>query len=221
MSSPSAAGIAPRSSSARGARKSILFDRTAGAGATSDAAWTVRGRRFRTGRRRPADAAETVLRGRIQSPVVRLPRPVRTLSLSRPVRTALEGQIAGEHPREAGGYLACERRGERLVATEAVPVANDAVDPRRSFETVVDERAPGRPRVFYHSHTLPSSPPGLTATDRRQIPERYALVAFAPRGEVLDYRAFKRGLARWRDLSVDLSPADAGTPVPDVPADLL
>jgi len=119
------------------------------------------------------------------------------------VRGTLDRQVRREHPHEAGGYLDCDRRGGRLVATDAAPVENDASDPLRRFETTVDERAPGLPRVFYHSHTLPSAPDGLTATDRREIPERYALVLFAPHGDVLGRRGFKRGLARWHELAVE------------------
>jgi proteasome lid subunit RPN8/RPN11 len=125
---------------------------------------------------------------------------VRQLVVPTRVRAALERHVAETHPAEAGGYLRCEREGARLVARAAVTVENDADEPRRRFETTVDERAPRLPRVFYHSHTLPSAPAGLTETDRTQIPERFALVMFAPHGEVYTFRAFKRGLARWREL---------------------
>ena len=151
---------------------------------------------------------------------VKFPRPVRRLVVSSRIRAALERHVAETHPAEAGGYLRCEREGARLVATEAVPVANDADEPKRRFETTVDERAPGLPRAFYHSHTLPSAPAGLTETDRTQIPERFALVMFAPHGEVYTLRAFKRGLTRWRQLPVDDRPEDglefpASRPVTD------
>lgn len=148
---------------------------------------------------------------------MQFPRPVRTLVVPERVRAALERHVAESHPDEAGGYLRCERRGGTLVATGAVPVENDADEPIRRFETTVDERAPGLPRVFYHSHTLPSAPDSLTETDRKQIPERYALVLFAPHGEVFTARAFKRGLARWRPVTVTDRPGasvDAPTPHP-------
>jgi proteasome lid subunit RPN8/RPN11 len=132
--------------------------------------------------------------------------------LSKEVQAALEDHVARDHPDEAGGYLRCERRGGTLVATDVLPVENDAADPKRRFETTVDERAPGLPRVFYHSHTLPSAPRGLTAVDRKQIPERHALVMFAPHGEVFSYRAFERGLVRWRDLPVETRVRGDATP---------
>jgi proteasome lid subunit RPN8/RPN11 len=80
---------------------------------------------------------------------VKSPRPVRRLVVSSRIRAALERHVAETHPAEARGYLRCEREGARLVATEAVPVANDAAEPKRRFETTVDERAPGLPRAFY------------------------------------------------------------------------
>ena len=146
---------------------------------------------------------------------MQFPRPVRTLVVPERVRAALERHVADRHPEEAGGYLRCERRGDALVATEVVPVENDADDPERRFETTVDERAPGLPRVFYHSHTLPSAPASLTETDRKRIPEQYALVLFAPDGEVFTFRAFKRGLVRWHAIVVtDRSETNVETPIP-------
>jgi proteasome lid subunit RPN8/RPN11 len=151
---------------------------------------------------------------------VQFPRPVRRLVLPDPTRATLRDHVAHEHPEEAGGYLRCERRGGALVATGSVPVENDADEPIRRFETTVDERAPGLPRVFYHSHTLASAPDSLTETDRRQIPERYALVLFAPHGEVFTFRAFKRGLARWHPIAVtDHSGATVDTPLARPQAD--
>jgi proteasome lid subunit RPN8/RPN11 len=151
---------------------------------------------------------------------VQLPRPIRRLLLPDQVRTALDAHVEREHPVESGGYLACTRRGGTLVATEHYPVVNDADEPTRRFETTIDDRAPALPRVFYHSHTSAASPAGLTTVDRRQIPERYSLVLFAPEGAVYSHRGFKRGLARWHELSVcGGDPDDAGVrqPLPRLP----
>lgn len=120
----------------------------------------------------------------------------------------IAARVAEEHPREAGGFLACRRRGPRLRAMRHVGLPNESSDPRRRFRTVVDERAPTPPRVFYHSHTSPASPSGLTRLDERNIPEPFALVVFAPRGEPTSYRAFKRGLLRWREMAAEREATD-------------
>jgi hypothetical protein len=84
-----------------------------------------------------------------------------------------------------------------------VPIPNDSTTPRRRFETTVDERAPPPPRVFYHSHTSPESVSGLTGVDERSIPEAFALVVFAPHGDVLSYRGFKHGVLNWQELRIE------------------
>ena len=136
--------------------------------------------------------------------------PTRYVTIPRAVVRAVDEHVAAEHPREAGGFLACERRGGRLHATEHVPLPNEAVAPERRFVATVDERAPPEPRICYHSHTSASSPSGMTDLDRRKIPERYSLVVFAPHGEPHSYRLFRRGLLRWRELSVGHTRADPG-----------
>jgi proteasome lid subunit RPN8/RPN11 len=128
--------------------------------------------------------------------------PVGRVTIPRRIVHAVDDNIATEHPREAGGFLACERRDGRLHATGHVPLPNEAADPERRFVATVDERAPPEPRICYHSHTSASTPSGLTDIDRRMIPERYALVVFAPRGDPHSYRLFRRGLLRWRELPV-------------------
>lgn len=132
---------------------------------------------------------------------LRLPR---RLVLEPSVRDSVADAVRTSHPTEAGGYLACERRGDRLLAVEHVAVENEADEPTRRFVTTVDERAPPPPRVFYHSHTSAASPSGLTRVDRRHIPERYALVVFAPHGDPLVYRLFRRGLLPWREVPVEV-----------------
>lgn len=131
------------------------------------------------------------------------PWPVRRVVIPPDVRGDLDSHVVGEFPDEAGGFLACERRGDRLRATRHVPLLNGSETPRRRFETVIDERAPPPPRVFYHSHTSASSPSGLTRIDERSIPEPFALVVFAPHGRPLSYRLFKRGLLQWREHPVE------------------
>lgn len=130
------------------------------------------------------------------------PLPVRVLVIPSRIRRAIEDHVATTHPEEAGGFLACTRRRSRLHATRHVPLPNDAANPRRRFRTVIDERVPPPPRVFYHSHPSASSPSGLTQVDERSIPEPFALVIFAPHGPISSYRAFKRGLLNWRELVV-------------------
>jgi proteasome lid subunit RPN8/RPN11 len=125
---------------------------------------------------------------------VYLPRPVDRLVVPDEIRDAVERRVERDHPVEAGGYLACRRQGSTLVAAGHVPVSNDAADPTRRFETTVDDRAPASLRVFYHSHTSASSPSGLTALDRRNIPERNALVVFAPNDPVRTLRCLPDGM---------------------------
>lgn len=137
-------------------------------------------------------------------------RRARGLVVPRAVRDSVAATVADAFPAEAGGYLVCERRGDRLHATDHVPVENAAAEPTRRFVTTVDERAPAPPRVFYHSHTSPASPSGLTRVDQRNIPERYALVVFAPDGEPVSYRLFRRGLLPWRELPVEAPARGAG-----------
>lgn len=136
--------------------------------------------------------------------------PIRRVALPREVVRAVDEHVAAEHPREAGGFLACERRSGRLQATEHVPLPNEAAAPERRFVATVDERAPPEPRICYHSHTSASTPSGLTGLDRRKIPERYALVVFAPRGDAHSYRLFRRGLLRWRELPVGRTESSPG-----------
>lgn len=147
-----------------------------------------------------------------------MPRRIRGLVLSERVRHRIADRVAAEHPREAGGFLPCERRGGELHATGHVAVTNRAATPQRRFETVVDERAPPPPRVFYHSHTFARAPSGLSRLDERNIPEPIALVTFAPRGEILSFRAFRRALTRWRELTVSApvgdGSEDANEPLP-------
>jgi hypothetical protein len=57
-------------------------------------------------------------------------------------------------------------------------------------------------------------PSGMTATDRRHIPERYALVVFAPRGEPHSYRLFRRGFFKWHELPVAQSRGRSREPTP-------
>lgn len=136
--------------------------------------------------------------------------PIRRVTVPRDLVRAVDEHVAAEHPREAGGFLACERRGGRLHATEHVPLPNEAATPERRFVATVDERAPPEPRLCYHSHTSASTPSGLTGLDRRKIPERYALVVFAPHGTPHSYRLFRRGLLRWQELPVGRDGADPG-----------
>lgn len=131
------------------------------------------------------------------------PQPVRGIVIPSEIRRAIESHVAATHPAEAGGFLACTRRGSRLHAERHVPLPNDATNPRRRFRAVIDDRAPPPPRVFYHSHTSARSPSGHTRTDERSIPEPFSVVVFAPHGPILSYRAFKRRLLDWRELIVE------------------
>ncbi len=135
-----------------------------------------------------------------------LPRPVRGVVVTPKIRRSVASHVADAHPREAGGFLGCARRGDRLCSTRHVTLSNDSPTPTRRFESVVDDRAPPPPRLFYHSHTSASSPAGLTAVDKRSIPEPFALVVFAPHGTPLSYRGFKRRLLGWRELPVEGGP---------------
>jgi proteasome lid subunit RPN8/RPN11 len=132
-----------------------------------------------------------------------VPWPIRTVVIPPPIRASIESHITTHHPDEAGGFLGCQRRGRRLRAARHVPIENESSIPKRRFETTVDERVPPPPRVFYHSHTSPESISGLTRIDKRSIPEPFALVIFAPRGEPLSYRGFKHGIFEWWELRVE------------------
>ena len=122
----------------------------------------------------------------------------------------MAAHIAASHPHEAGGYLACVRRDDRLYATEHVPLENVSTEPRRRFVATATDPVPPEPRVFYHSHTSASTPSGLTGVDRRNIREPLALVVFAPHGDPYSYRLFRLGLFSWREI-----PVTAGTDAPD------
>ncbi|ADJ16627.1 hypothetical protein C497_00890 [Halalkalicoccus jeotgali B3] len=131
------------------------------------------------------------------------PQPVRGIVIPAEIRHAIESHVAAVHPKEAGGFLACTRQGDRLHAKRHVSLPNDAPMPRRRFSAVVDDRVPPPPRVFYHSHTSARSPSGHTRTDERSIPEPFSIVVFAPHGPILSYRAFKRRLFDWRELLIE------------------
>ena len=133
---------------------------------------------------------------------VRFSNRVRTLTIPDELRNAIATHIAASHPHEAGGYLACTRRDDRLHATDHVPLDNVSQRPRRRFVATATDDVPPGPRVFYHSHTSASTPSGLTGTDRRNIRDRFALVVFAPHGEPYSYRLFRLGLANWREVPV-------------------
>jgi hypothetical protein len=135
--------------------------------------------------------------------IIVVPWPIRVIVVPPPICASIESHITTHHPEEAGGFLDCVRRGRRLRATRHVPIVNDSATPERRFETTVDGRAPPPPRVFYHSHTSPRSVSGLTQIDERSIPETFALVVFAPHGNALSYRGFKRGLLNWQELRIE------------------
>jgi len=134
-----------------------------------------------------------------------LPWPIRGFVVPPQIRRSIVSHVAADHPREAGGFLGCVRRGNRLYSTHHVPLPNDSSNPKRRFESTVDDRVPPPPRLFYHSHTSASSPSGLTTIDKQSIPEPFALVVFAPHGTSLGYRGFKRQLLGWQELSVETS----------------
>ncbi len=129
-------------------------------------------------------------------------RRLDSLTIPDELRDSIAANIAASHPHEAGGYLACTRRGDRLYATEHVPLENVAAEPRRRFVATASDRVPPNPRVFYHSHTSPSTPSGLTGVDRRNITDSLALVVFAPHGEPYSYRLFRLGLFGWQEVPV-------------------
>jgi len=133
---------------------------------------------------------------------VRFSHRVRALTIPDELRDAIAAHIAASHPHEAGGYLACTRRDDRLYATDHVPLDNVSPRPRRRFVATATDDVPPEPRVFYHSHTSASTPSGLTGTDRRNIRDRFALVVFAPHGEPYSYRLFRLGLVNWREVPV-------------------
>lgn len=133
---------------------------------------------------------------------VRFSNRVRTLTVPDELRNAIAAHIAASHPHEAGGYLACSRRDDRLYATDHVPLDNVSQRPRRRFVATATDDVPPEPRVFYHSHTSASTPSGLTGTDRRNIRDRFALVVFAPHGEPYSYRLFRLGVVNWQEVPV-------------------
>lgn len=136
----------------------------------------------------------------------RRPRP---LTIPEDLRDSIAATISASHPHEAGGYLACTQRDDRLRATDHVPLDNVATEPRRRFVAPASDRVPPSPRVFYHSHTSPSTPSGLTGVDRRNITDSLALVVFAPHGEPYSYRLFRLGLFGWHEVPV--TGADGGS----------
>jgi len=146
-------------------------------------------------------------------------RGPRRLIVDPSIRDAVAAHVVTDHPHEAGGYLACERRDGALHAVDQYPLDNEAETPTRQFHTTVEEDPVPEPRVFYHSHTATGGPSGLTSTDRR-LPEPLVLVVYAPEGEPFSYRLFRRGLFNWRELSVE-SPAGpdpgSGEPLPALP----
>ena len=133
---------------------------------------------------------------------VRFSHRFRALTIPDEIRDAIAAHIAASHPHEAGGYLACTRRDDRLYATDHVPLDNVSPRPRRRFVATATDDVPPEPRVFYHSHTSASTPSGLTGTDRRNIRDRFALVVFAPHGEPYSYRLFRLGVVNWREVPV-------------------
>lgn len=134
---------------------------------------------------------------------------VRSLTIPDDLREAIAARIAASHPQEAGGYLACERRDDRLYVTEHIPLENLASEPRRRFVATATDERPSEPRVFYHSHTSASTPSGLTGTDRRNITDPLALVVFAPHGEPYSYRLFRLGLFNWSEIPVTTEEASS------------
>lgn len=146
-------------------------------------------------------------------------RRLDSLTILDELRESIAANIASSHPHEAGGYLACSWRDDRLYATDHVPLENAASEPRRRFVATASDRVPPTPRVFYHSHTSPATPSGLTGVDRRNITDRLALVVFAPHGEPYSYRLFQLGLFGWHEVPVATADGDEdGTP--DGPARL-
>lgn len=144
------------------------------------------------------------------------PRRLDSLSIPGELRDSIGATIAASHPHEAGGYLACTRRGDRLYATDHVPLDNVATEPRRRFVATTSDRVPPTPRVFYHSHTSPSTLSGLTGVDRRNITDSLALVVFAPHGTPYSYRLFRLGLFSWQEMPVTTADGD-GSGDPDEP----
>jgi len=129
-------------------------------------------------------------------------RRPRSLTIPDELLDSIAATIATSHPHEAGGYLACERRDDRLCATEHVPLENVASEPRRRFVATATDRLPPEPRVFYHSHTSAATPSGLSGVDRRNISDSLALVVFAPHGEPYSYRLFRLGVFGWQEIPV-------------------
>jgi proteasome lid subunit RPN8/RPN11 len=139
-------------------------------------------------------------------------RRPRSLTIPEELRDSIAANIAANHPHEAGGYLACVRRDDRLYATDHVPLENVAPEPRRRFVATATDRVPPEPRVFYHSHTSPSTPSGLTGFDRRNINDPFALVVFAPHGEPYSYRLFRLGVLGWSEVPVTTPEDDVTEP---------
>ena len=139
-------------------------------------------------------------------------RRIRSLTIPDELRTEIATHIAASHPHEAGGYLACVRRDDRLYATEHVPLENVSPEPRRRFVATATDDVPPEPRVFYHSHTSAATPSGLTSVDRQNIRDPLALVVFAPHGEPYSYRLFRLGLFSWREVPVTVVDGARGEP---------
>jgi proteasome lid subunit RPN8/RPN11 len=129
-------------------------------------------------------------------------RPVGELVVPRRLVRTVDEHVEAEHPHEAGGFLRHERRDGTLRAVGHIPLTNEATEPRRRFAATIGETASRPPRVFYHPHTSARSPSGLTRLDERSITEPFALVAFAPHGDVYSYRAFAPRLLHWQELDV-------------------
>ena len=136
----------------------------------------------------------------------------RRLVVPAPLLSRLRAHVTEQHPRAAGGYLVCEWADASLRAVDTVRLDNESDRPLWQFETTVDD-APAMPRVFYHSHTTPASPSGLTKPDRK-VTERFQLVVFAPGGEPGSYRLFHRGVFNWREFVVEVDSETGWTRLP-------
>ena len=137
----------------------------------------------------------------------------RSLTIPEELRDSIAAHIEAAHPSEAGGYLACVRRDDRLYATDHVSLENGADEPRKRFVSTATDRVPPEPRVFYHSHTSASTPSGLSGVDRRNIHDELALVVFAPHGEPYSYRLFRLGLFGWQEIPVTTTEGPTAEPV--------
>ena len=143
-----------------------------------------------------------------------LARRPRRLVVPAELRESVASRVRDAHPAEIGGFLCCERRDDSLWATDHVPLDNESSEPRRRFRATIPPEEPPTPRVFYHSHTSPSAPSGLTRTDRANIQDSLALVVFAPHGRPHSYRLFRRGLFNWQELPVELAADEAESRLP-------